>query len=201
MHNLRKAAEKISELEELTLFPHCNCRVATAFHDATCLRSILENQSIPCPVHGFRSLQYFLRVLVTNPVLPTDWAYCPCGTLAQLDQQIEVDTFQKLKVDFNRQLEFSKQVLDYPRGPHPHSEANAIFTGLKWNEDGKPDVASISAEERELIWPVVRHYYKQRRKWKDSGRPLPRWFDIFMLNIRRFDPRVANSVSGKHKGW
>jgi hypothetical protein len=177
----------ISTLEERVFAPICNCRIATAFHNADCLQAILKAQCIPCPAHGFRFLGIFFPVQPTEPVLPSDRRFCRCISVDQSDTKNSWESdFESSKRDCRVQTRLVRQYLELPGTKYRMEFAHAaILSNARTEENGRPDLRSFTPEALEAL-ELALDYHRKREKWMaDAGQPLPTSLEILKLQHSR----------------
>lgn len=201
MLNKRDIDKRLCLLEDQVL-SHCNCRVATPFHDATCLKAILKRQSVPCPVHEFRFLGPFFRVPMTEPVLRADRECCPCPAVADSDPELDDDPVKSFRHDFRVQRRLFKKHITGPQPfLNPLRAMAAILGRLKTTADGLPDLSDLPPEDKEPFRLAMARDMQALQWRKETGRSMPRPLEILNINIRRDRRYVEAFMSSANERW
>jgi hypothetical protein len=171
--------DKISTLEKRVLAPLCNCRIATPFHNADCLQTILKAQCIPCQAHRFRTLGIFVPVPMAEPLLHSDRQFCSCRPIDHSGPRSSFE-YAPWPSEAKTQLVLIRtRVLALGRNPGcPYA---AIVATVRRKENGDIDQENLPSDTL-LSFGLALDYYRQREKWMaDTGQQLPKWLNILKL--------------------
>ena len=135
----------------------CNCKVATKFHNATCLNAILERAPRVCPLHDFRELGFFMSTPQQYPLISEDNEVCPCPP----------HPWRSFVLNEDRTWE----------GRDAAMEA--------WHNLPAPEPSDFEENKRQTD-AVLATYYASRQQWLDTtGRQLPSGEEIRKLALKR----------------
>jgi hypothetical protein len=143
----------------------CNCRKVTRYHNADCLKALLNRIPRVCPPHQFRDLGFLLPMPVWFPLISEDNQFCPC------------------RPDPLRSFKLSK-------GPHTREDERvARHASLKIPP---PDEAS-SLDDRLRANVLQAKYWQAREQWiEKTGRQLPSRNELAKVYLERM--RKADDV-------
>jgi hypothetical protein len=167
--------KRLSRLESLAssrlgISKICNCRTATSFHSANCLKAILQGASRVCPTHGFRDFGFFMFAARWATLKREDNQFCPCPE----------DPWRSF-------------VLNGPRTWEAHNAAREACRQRESEQELTSPPRDL-AEENAALDLVIGEYEHSKQRWmEETGRQLPNRDEILAMHQKRARERRTKS--------